>query len=180
VSRASRTLVEELIGLPLHFLIAVCGGTLLVIVSGGVMGRACSTIGFPFPDLGLIYNPIVWLVPVFLGIVTNRLMRHRSACLVGIVGALLIPMFMRSEISIIQHSEYMRNLTHGHYWRYEFQQLFSSDDRTCSDSECLGKVLFTLPFLTSVAYSIGAWLGLKFGKMKSSSAPRLNSDEFHA
>jgi len=154
---------QEVIALPLHFLLGTIGGTLLFMLLAGILGVACSSIGFPVPEVGFLYNPLLWSGAVVLGALVNRELRHRSACLVGIVGALLLLAIMRSDISLYERSDYYRNLTDGHYWRYEFQQLFSPENRTCADSECFGKLLFALPFLASVAYSIGAWLGLRFG-----------------
>lgn len=42
----------------------------------------------------------------------------------------------------------------------------------CSESECLGLIMFTIPFLSSAAYSIGAWLAFrkKGGVIKSADA----------
>jgi hypothetical protein len=42
-------------------------------------------------------------------------------------------------------------------WTYALTQLFGPD-RLCSGSECLGRFLFAAPFVTSVMYSIGAFL----------------------
>src|SRR5580700_2366332 len=124
---------QEVIALPLHFLLGTIGGTLLFMLLAGILGVACASIGFPVPEVGFLYNPLLWLGAVVLGPLVNRELRHRSACLVGIVGVLLLLAIMRSDISLYERSDHYRNLTHGHYWRYEFQQLFSPENRTCAD-----------------------------------------------
>jgi hypothetical protein len=166
--RANKPLGKELVGLLLHSLMAGIIGSFAAFSSFVIVGLLFSAIGFPLPSLGLVLNPLIWIPAGLVGFAANSSMQHRSACLVGVIGAIFLFLIMRSEVSLYERSGYYTNLAHGHYWRYAFQKFFSSDDRTCSDSECLEKVLFTLPFLASVAYSIGAWLSLKFPENKSS------------
>jgi hypothetical protein len=168
---ARSSLPEELIGLLLHLCIAGIGGTLIVILSGEAISVLLSRVGVRVPDFNPIILLLFFLPVIFLGIVVNRSTRHRSACIVGFLGALFLLLVMRSDVSLYERSAYYGNLTHGHYWWYEFQVLFSP---VCPHGECLGKVFFTLPFLTSVAYSIGAWLGLRIVTAKDAPAIQRN------
>jgi hypothetical protein len=155
-----RPLNEELSGLILHCLMAAIVGTLVFVICTMAVDRAFSFAGGRAPDLGLLFNPLIWFPAGLLGVVANRLMQHRSACLVGVVGALFMFAMMAFQVFLYQRSEYFSNLAQGHYWRYELLQLFSSDARICAQGGCLGR-FYTIPFLSSIAYSIGAWLGLK-------------------
>jgi len=81
---------EELGGLFLHVPLAVFGGALAAIVLGGVLSIVFSSFGIRILSRGDIYNPFLWLPAVFLGLVANRLTRHRSACFVGAIGFLFL------------------------------------------------------------------------------------------
>jgi hypothetical protein len=61
----------------------------------------------------------------------------------------------------IKPSHLVKEQYRGRYWHYEFEQPLSPSDAKCGSSECLGKLLFTLPIVTSMADSIGAWVGLR-------------------
>jgi hypothetical protein len=47
-------------------------------------------------------------------------------------------------------------------WMYAYANLFTPPPR-CSASECLGELIFTMPFTASVMYSIGAYI--KIGRL---------------
>ena len=55
---------------------------------------------------------------------------------------------------------------HGSFWADTNDELFSLSNRNCGDKECLGKLLFTMPLLCSIAYSGGAWLAWRSRKIK--------------
>lgn len=153
---------EEVLALVfLHVPIAILGTVLIAIVMGWPIIAIFSRLGMRRFDFAMPYNPLLWVSGVLLGLLVNRFARHRSACWVGAIALLLMFAVMVWDISIFKRSGYYGALTQGHYWKYEFGQLFSPDDATCSDSECLGKLLVTLPVVASIAYSIGAWLGLR-------------------
>ena len=43
------------------------------------------------------------------------------------------------------------------YWQYALANFFGPSSK-CGGSECLAEVLFTMPFVASVMYSVGAYL----------------------
>jgi hypothetical protein len=169
--RTESPLYRELRLVVLHVVVALVGGVLAVLLVGGLFAALFSGLEVRPPTPDVIYNPFIWLPAFFLGLVVNRFARHRSAPFVGIVGLVLLVGVMAWDVSILRHGGNYRDLSPGHDWAYEFRQLFSAD-KTCRDSECLGKILVTAPFITTVAYSIGAWLGLRFGKIKDTTDQR--------
>jgi hypothetical protein len=159
------TLWKEATSLSLHFLIATIGGMVLFTLFTVMAYETFSILGIGLRGRhAFVYDPFIWLPGLLLGLIVNRRMQNRSACLVGVVAGIFLIMVMRWDISTIEAVAFYRDKAAGHFWRYEFQQLFSPDDRTCATSECLGKLLFTAPFLLSTAYSLGAFLGLKLRK----------------
>ncbi len=166
-SHAKKPFYEELPFLPLHVVVALVGGTLATILIGGLFGAILSKIGVLPPRFPVIFNPFIWLPGFFLGFAVNRFVRHRSAPFVGVVGLVFLVGVMFWDVSILKHGGHYPYLTPGNYWDYELLVLFSPSDKACGDSECLGKLFVTAPFVISVAYSIGAWLALRFGKPKT-------------
>jgi hypothetical protein len=49
--------------------------------------------------------------------------------------------------------------------RHMSDQLFTLDSSKCSD-ECLGQLIVTTPVLNGIAYSVGAWIGLRSFRVK--------------
>ncbi len=154
---------EEVLALVLlHVPIAILGTLLVAIVLGWPVGAIFSRFGMRRFLFAMPYNPFLWISGALLGLFVNRFARNRSACWVGAIALVYMFAIMVWDISIFRRSDYYATLTHGHYWKYEFGQLFSPDNATCSASECLGQLLVTFPVVASVAYSIGAWLALRF------------------
>lgn len=154
--------LEEVIALVVHFPISIFGTVLVAAVLSWPVAAIFSRLGARRIDFATAYNPFLWVSGILLGLLINRFAHHRSAYWAGTLALLLMFAVMVWDISIYKRSGYYGALTHGHYWRYEFGQLFSRGDASCSDSECLGKLFITVPVVASVAYSIGAWLALRF------------------
>jgi len=115
-----------------------------------------------------IYNPLFWTPGLFIGAIVNRFARNRWAfASPAVLGFLIILIVMWREVLIYRTSEYFLQASQGHFWRYELQNLFSTEPRSL-DSGVL-QLLVTFPFLVSVAYSIGAWIGFRVGR---ASVPR--------
>ena len=151
---------------PVHFLAAAIGGTFLTVLLTLVAGTALAAIGIHVSAVSLTFNPFLWLTGLLLGYSMNRSRRHRSACLVGVLGVVLLFMLMLWDISGKKNSSYYSSRLGGHYWQYEYDHLLSPDDRNCGGEECLGKLLFATPALSTVAYSIGAFLALRYSAAK--------------
>ena len=104
------------------------------------------------------YSPAFWLSAFVLGLIVNNLRSDRLACWIWIAGAIWLVVGMYRSI-----------LTYNAPWcaapscpfvqqiRYS---LFSLDSGKCL-SGCLKKLFVTVPALSSVTYSIGAWLGFR-------------------
>jgi hypothetical protein len=115
------------------------------------------------------YSPAFWATGFFLGLVINNQLKDRSALWVGPLCLLLFSALVLQEVWFLSHSTYFRALTQGHYWHYEYDQYFSLNDGGCGNTECMGKLL--LPsVVSSVAYSAGAWLALRYTKKTSAAS----------
>jgi len=117
-----------------------------------------------------------WVGSVFLGALINYRTRQRSAywvALFGVAYLMLILIYYHTslfaESSIFLHSD-----NNGHSLRYGLYVLFSP---ACTGGECLEQFLVTIPMLNAIAYSMGAWLGLRFAEegsrrnLRGSSSP---------
>jgi|GEM_PF-7014398 len=152
----TKSIGTEILALFLHVPLAMAVGTLIGVVLRLIVG---GLLGFrtQLPDLG-VFNPLLWGSSLFLGALINRRTHHRSAYWVAGVGCSYLLAVFLSDVSGFAHSEYYRGVSSGHYLRYEYHLLFSP---ACDGDKCLGQILVTLPFLNSIAYSVGAWLGLR-------------------
>jgi hypothetical protein len=160
----NRPFLTEAINFVLHFALATIGAVLIGFFLSFFVFILQKATGLSMPELGTAYNPWFWIPAGLSGYFMNRMKRSRSACFVGFVALTLLLALMSWDVSSNRRNPYYSQLINGHYggryWQYEFEQLLSPSDVACGASECLGKVLFTLPVVTAVAYSMGAWVGL--------------------
>lgn len=169
VSRPSRS---EWMGLFLHpFFIALgCA------ISFGLLLTFNVTMNLPqhrYDDTASIFNPAWWLPSFFIGLIINRFARHRWAGFVPVIaGTLAMITIVVSGAEGARHSAYEMAAAHGHVWRYELGLLFApvSSVSPQKSERVLGQLFFTFPFLSSAAYSIGAWLAIRFGERECLSA----------
>ena len=149
----------------LHFLIAMFTGSFFGYLLGALSASLILLFtGFRVASLGpiAVYTPLVWGWALLLGFVVNRKMRNQSACWVGAVAIFCLVAFAWRDISFLKHpSSPYHARVQGHYLSYELKQLFPANASDCGSSECLQQLLFTSPVLISIAYSIGAFLGLQ-------------------
>jgi hypothetical protein len=156
----TKSIGKEILALFLHVPLAMAVGTFIGVVLNVFIGRMLAILGFrtnQLPDLG-VFNPLLWGSSLFLGALVSRRTHHRSAYWVAGVGCSYLLAVFLSDVSGFAHSEYYRGVSGGHYLRYEYRLLFSP---ACGGDKCLGQLLVTLPFVNSIAYSVGAWLGLR-------------------
>jgi hypothetical protein len=158
--RSDNAPIEEIPGFFLHLLIATIGVFFVDVIVWLVFSVVFSLLGI-HASLGTAYNPFFWIPALITGFLVNRRLATRSAALIGVLGAVFLLVIIWWDASTLSRSEYFVHLTGGHYWRYAAEQPLSPSDRDCGSSECLGKVFFTVPAVISVAYSVGAWLGLE-------------------
>ena len=159
-----RSFREDWMEFPVHFLTATIGGALLSILLSIVTALAVLPFGIRLPDYTPIFNPFAWLAGLLLGVFMNRSRRHQSACFVGALGVVLLILLMLWNVLVIKHSSGFSSRIGGHYWQYEYDHMLSPHNENPDGEEYLGKFLFTTPALTSVAYSIGAWLTIRYSR----------------
>ena len=160
LAATTKSIGKEILALFLHVPLAMVVGTFVGLVLNLFLGWILAIFGFrtnQLPDLG-VFNPLLWSGSLFLGALINRRTHHRSAYWVAGVGGCYLLAVLLSDVSGFAHSEYYRSVSGGHYLRYEYLLLFSP---SCTGDKCLGQMIVTLPFLNSIAYSVGAWLGLR-------------------
>lgn len=146
---------SELRGIVVHlcFTIFGCAISLRLLVTFNVV---MTLPQHRYDDAASILNPVFWLPSLFVGLMINRIVRHQWAGIApATAGALVIVIVAISDLS----------RAHGHVWRNEFGLLFSPVSSVSSDKagRALAQLFFTFPFLSSVAYSLGAWLAMRFG-----------------
>jgi hypothetical protein len=162
-----RSFLPEAVGFVLHFALATIGAVLIGFVVSIFVFIVDKTTGLSMVGggLGAAYDPWFWIPAGLGGYFVNRITRSHSACLVAVMALTLLFGVMSWDVSSNRrnpyHSQLINDHYRGRYWQYEFEQLLSPSDVACGPSECLGKVLFTLPVVTAVAYSVGAWIGLR-------------------
>lgn len=118
-------------------------------------------------DSSSIFNPIFWVPSLFFGLMVSRFVRHRWMWLApAAIGTSVMVGVMLWDISLFRHSAYELALARGHVWRYEFGRLFSPVSPFSPEKadRSLTQLFLTFPFLSSVAYSAGAWLAIRFGE----------------
>lgn len=132
-----------------HVLLATAGGTCAGIAAVAFLLEPLLRVHRRLPPFG-VYNPIFWVWGLLLGLFVNYRTRHWPARYVWVVGVAYLLFVLSAD---------HRGYSHA------CEALFSTD---CTDGECLGLLFFTVPFLNSVAYSGGAWFGLRFAQEASS------------
>jgi hypothetical protein len=106
------------------------------------------------------YSPAFWGSALMVGFVLNRKLRDSMAYWLGPVEVLLFAILILASIPGYEASRYEITVSNHSFLRYIWGALFSIDPNKCPGGECLGQLLFTLPFLNCVAYSLGAGLGI--------------------
>ena len=162
-----RSTGEELIGFCLHVLLAMTGAFLLAPVIVRVVLRfVCLVAGMNVHQIPGIFqraalSPISALTYVLFGFLLNRYLRHRSAPWIATIGVVWLGTALLWDFRGFGQSEFIA----GHFWRYEFNQLFTSK---CVQSECLEQWLVAVPAIAIVWYGIGTWIGLRATESRNS------------
>lgn len=112
-------------------------------------------LGYSFP-----YGPSI-IAGAALGFLVNRKLRNLAACWVGVLPVVGLALLILHWHSGYESSAYYRERTGDSYWVYLDEELFTTDSNKCANSECLGELIFTMPVVSAIAYSIGAILALR-------------------
>jgi hypothetical protein len=131
----------------------MCGLFLLVRLDGASAAHQHSVI---YELLVSQYSPAFWVGGLFLGFVINYHTQNRSACWLGTLNMALLIVIALIDVRNVPHNPYYRSLAEGRPWRYEYRLFFS-----LHGGDEFAKLFFVGPILGSVAYSIGARLGLR-------------------
>ena len=106
------------------------------------------------------YSPAFWGSALSLGFLVNKRMADRCALWVGPIAALMFALLIGLSLPGFQGSGYELKQSNNSFARYVYFELFSLDSKFSSDGG-LGKFLFTMPALSCIAYSLGAWVALR-------------------
>jgi hypothetical protein len=153
-----------MLGLFLHLPVATIGGVVLGLLLDGILLRPFFGLRHDFHLA--FYNPLFWITAFVLGLLINRRTRHRSAYWCAAITTFCLILVIWSDLSGMRSSQYAQTATGGHFLRYELSVLFSPE---CRGSKCVEQIFVTAPFITSLAYAMGAWLAMRFPAGLSSS-----------
>lgn len=98
------------------------------------------------------FFPVIALVAFVLGLTVSARFRHGEGARWTWAFGLLWLLFGIHDIRSGWSPSWSKFPTS---WDYAMANLFGPTS-ACSSSECLGEVIYTMPFVTSVTYSIGA------------------------
>jgi len=121
---------------------------LLIFVFSSVLPKGENVL-FDFP-----YSPLFWGPLLVIGFLVNNIMRHNSGQWVWVIGVL----WLASSIASTLRGYDPRWCLGCSASQYVWHSYFTYGD---SYEEGLGLVFGTTPMLNSVAYSIGAALGMR-------------------
>jgi len=110
-------------------------------------------------------NPLLWGPGLILGLLVNLFVPNRTACWVWMAGIVWIACGVFASLSIY-HARFagicspLDSIING---------FFSYGSSYCGDHENLTR--FTVPTFSSIAYSLGAWVALRFSGSRQSTQP---------
>jgi hypothetical protein len=131
----------------LHFLVATIGSIMIGIVPEAIVSRF-------YYDTGLeAYSPAIALIALLLGyFVSFRLFGEKMASWIWLLGIAWLLFGIHSLVST-----WDPRWDRVGRWQSVINNLFGKSSN-CSNRECLGEFMFTTPFVSSVTYSLGAFL----------------------
>jgi hypothetical protein len=153
------------VGFIFHFLLATMGSLLFAFVAlGAALGMLLNDSGAQHSRLFQIlrdipYSPAFWGSGLLLGLIVNAFRRDRVACWVWVGGIAWLGLGVYG--SVPSHNPPWCPPAGCPFLQNAWDSLFSLNSERCAASECLGKLLVTVPVLSSFAYSIGSRLSLR-------------------
>ena len=118
-------------------------------------------------NAGGVANPVLWGPGLVLGLLVNRLALKSAACWVWLVGMVWIAYGIFASL-LAYHARFSGICSPLDSIRGAFFS-FASDYAYCGSGESV--LLFTVPTFSSIAYSLGAWVALRFGRSPQSKLP---------
>lgn len=107
-------------------------------------------------DAGGALNPFLWGPGLIMGLLVNRFVLNRSACWVWLAGIVWLAVGIFAALSFY-HARFegicspLDSITNG-FFRFP-------KNAYCGDM--MNLIHFTLPTLSAIAYSLGAWIALR-------------------
>jgi hypothetical protein len=105
-------------------------------------------------------NPALWGPGLILGLLVNRFALKSTACWVWLAGMVWMACGLFASL-YTHHARFAGVCSPFDSIRYGFFSYPSYGWAYCGDHENL--MLFTVPTFNSIAYSLGAWVALRFG-----------------
>jgi len=151
----------------LHTLAALLIGGIVSVLLTGAVENVLENLPSRYKTLTQFfdwYPPYVCAVGLILGFVANRGTLKRVACRVWISGAAWLAFGMLDSVRgydprFYQGCSPLENVVNA---------FFVLNGRRCGGGgSTLAGAFFTMPALNSVAYSVGAWVALRFGRSEN-------------
>ena len=145
----------------LHSSVAMVIGPIVVFVIGLSAFILFKTSGGIDPVLGAggTANPVLWGPGLILGLLVNRFALKSTACWVWLAGMAWIACGLLASL-YTYHAQFAGICSPLDSIRYGFFSYGSYGSSYCGDHKNL--MLFTVPTFNSIAYSLGAWVALRF------------------
>jgi hypothetical protein len=105
-------------------------------------------------------NPVLWGPGLILGLLVNRFALKSTACWVWLAGMFWIACGLFASL-YTHHARFAGICSPLDSIRNGFFSYSSYGSSYCGDHRNL--MLFTVPTFNSIAYSLGAWVALRFG-----------------
>ena len=142
-----------------HALLATAGPLLLAALTGVAEEDYLHRTIIANAWLDPPFSPLLWGSALIAGLFVNRVARRRSAQWVWITGVSWFALAVILDVNPFNPG-WCKGCS---FFQYLWETYFN--DRECNH-ECIGLMFVTTPMLTSIAYSFGAVLALKFTSPK--------------
>jgi hypothetical protein len=151
----------------LEILLATIGPTIVVVLVGGLIIDPIMQRFIPGPSSPIPFSD--WLVQAIAGAVASWLFFWRTKKIpshwVWVPATLWLFLLARDDFTIVMKNPVGYQFVNP--WRYVYDNYIGTN---CSGSECLGEFFGTMPFASSVAYSLIGLFLRKRGKAKTCDA----------
>jgi hypothetical protein len=154
-------MTKQILMFVLHVLLAMVASMIV----GGLLSSIAQSIVAPVSESHWVsfrittdvpYSPFFWGSALIIGFISARRIPSRSAHWVWLMGLGWFSLFVWDAV----HSHRADSCQGCNVIQSIWRNLFAVGYHSCQQ-ECLGELFGTAPLMTSVGYSLGAWLGLR-------------------
>jgi hypothetical protein len=158
-------IVENAGRLLLHVSLATIASWIATLVVVGIIGSTLPLRYKPLMEAGGILNPLVWGAALALGFFVNRITCDHSAYWVWLPGIAWLAYAIWDSVHLYDPRWYQGCTASENV----VNAFFVLNSRRCGGGEStLSGIFFTVPAANSVAYSVGAWIGLSARRRRNS------------